>query len=118
MYLLERGPKDLVELTASAPQYLIACKQQLGVKSKTTVQPRCEEQRKSTQSKPDTPQDAIDRYSATVAKGYRHRQSECATKTSAGKDQKGSASVSQSSQKIRLMVAQSSEDGECEGGEI
>ena len=39
MYLLERGPKDLVELTTWAQKYLIAHKEQLG-KSKTTVQPR------------------------------------------------------------------------------
>ena len=37
MYLLERGTKDLVELTTRAQQYLTAHKQQLGVKSKTTV---------------------------------------------------------------------------------
>ena len=39
MYLLERGPKDLVELTTWAQKYLIAHKEQLG-KSKATVQPR------------------------------------------------------------------------------
>ena len=38
MYLLERGPKDLVELTTWAQKYLIAHKEQLG-KSKATVQP-------------------------------------------------------------------------------
>ena len=37
MYLLERGPKDLVELTTWAQKYLIAHKEQLG-KSKATVQ--------------------------------------------------------------------------------
>ena len=40
VYLLERGPKDLVELTTWAQQYLIAHKQQLGVKTKYTVQPK------------------------------------------------------------------------------
>ena len=39
MYLLERGPKDLVELTMWAQKYLIAHKEQLG-KNKATVQPR------------------------------------------------------------------------------
>ena len=42
MYLLERGPKDLVELTTWAQKYLIAHKEQLG-KSKARVQPRSEE---------------------------------------------------------------------------
>ena len=49
MYLLERGPKDLVELTTWAH------KEQLG-KSKATVQPRRADQRKTTQSKPDSSQ--------------------------------------------------------------
>ena len=40
VYLLERGPKDLVELTTWAQQYLIAHKQQLGGKTKYTVQPK------------------------------------------------------------------------------
>ena len=53
MYLLERGPKDLVELTTWAQKYLIAHKEQLG-KSKTTVQPRRADQKKTTQSKPDS----------------------------------------------------------------
>ena len=39
LYLLERGPKDLVELTTWAQKYLIAHKEQLG-KSKATVQSR------------------------------------------------------------------------------
>ena len=39
MYLLGRGPKDLVELTTWAQKYLKAQKEQLG-KSKATVQPR------------------------------------------------------------------------------
>ena len=46
MCLLERGPKDLLELTTWAEKYLIAHKQQLGGKSKTTVQPRCADQKK------------------------------------------------------------------------
>ena len=37
VYLLELGPKDLVELTTWAQQYLIAHKQQLGGKTKSTV---------------------------------------------------------------------------------
>ena len=37
VYLLERGPKDLVELTTWAQQYLIAHKQQLGGKTLTAV---------------------------------------------------------------------------------
>ena len=36
--LLERRPKDLVELTTLAQQYLITHKQQLGGKTKSTVQ--------------------------------------------------------------------------------
>ena len=40
VYLLERGPKDLVELTTWAQQNLRAHRQQLGLKSKTTVQPK------------------------------------------------------------------------------
>ena len=52
MYLLERGPKNLVELTTWAQKYLIAHKEQLG-KSKTTVQPRRADQKKTTLSKPD-----------------------------------------------------------------
>ena len=53
MYLLERGRKDLVELTTWAQKYLIAHKEQLG-KSKATVQPRRVDQKKTTQSKPDS----------------------------------------------------------------
>ena len=53
MYLLERGPKDLVELTTWAQKYLIAHKEQLG-KSKATIQPRRVDQKKTTQSKPDS----------------------------------------------------------------
>ena len=56
MYLLERGPKDLVELTTLAQKYLIAHKEQLG-KSKATVQPRRADQKKTTQSKPDSSQE-------------------------------------------------------------
>ena len=47
MYLLERGPKDLVELTTWAQKYLIAHKEQLG-KSKATIQPRRVDQKKTT----------------------------------------------------------------------
>ena len=56
VYMLERGPKDLVELTTLAQQYLITHKQQLGGKTKSTVQPKCAEQRKPTRSKLDTTQ--------------------------------------------------------------
>ena len=55
MYLLERGPKDLVELTTWAQKYLIAHKEQLG-KNKAIVQPRRVDQKKTTQSKPDSSQ--------------------------------------------------------------
>ena len=47
MYLLERGPKDLVELTTWAQKYLIAHKEQLG-KSKATIQPRRADQENDT----------------------------------------------------------------------
>ena len=48
VYLLEREPKDLVELTTWAQQYLTAHKQQLGGKTKSTVQPKRAEQRRQT----------------------------------------------------------------------
>ena len=54
VYLLERGRKDPVELTTWAQQYLIAHKQQLAGKTKSTVQPKRAEQRKLTQSKVGT----------------------------------------------------------------
>ena len=54
VYLLERGPKDPLELTTWAQQYLIAHKQQLAGKTKSTVQPKRAEQRKLTQSKVGT----------------------------------------------------------------
>ena len=56
MYLLERGPKDLVESTTWVQKYMIAHKQQLGGKRKATVQPRRVDLKKSTQSKPDLSQ--------------------------------------------------------------
>ena len=56
VYQLERGPKDLVELTTWAQHYLIAHKQQLGGKAKSTIHPKRAEQRKPTQSKLDTTQ--------------------------------------------------------------
>ena len=46
--LLEREPKDLVELTTWAQQCLTAHKQQLGGKTKSTVQPKHAEQRRQT----------------------------------------------------------------------
>ena len=51
VYLLKRGSKNLVELTTWAQQYPIAHKQQLGGKTKSTVQPKHAEQRKPKQSK-------------------------------------------------------------------
>ena len=54
VYLLEIGPKDLVELTTWAQQYLITHKQQFGGKTKSTVQPKRAEQGKPTQPKLDT----------------------------------------------------------------
>ena len=113
MYLLERGPKDLVELTTWAQKYLIAHKEQLG-KSKATVQPRRVDQKKTTQSKPDSSQGRQRLLQCYRCRGFGHRQSECGTKISPGMDQKGSSTpVSQSSQKkTRAMVAQLDEDGE------
>ena len=96
MYLLERGPKDLVELTTWAQKYLIAHKEQLG-KSKATVQPRRVDQKKTTQSKPDSSQGRQRLLQCYRCRGFGHRQSECGTKISPGKDQKGSSTpVSQS----------------------
>ena len=102
MYLLERGPKDLIAHT---------CKEQLG-KSKATVQPRRADQKKSTQSKPDSSQGRQRSLQCYRHHGFGHRQSECGTKFSPGTDQKGSSTpVSQSSQKkTRAMVAQLDED--------
>ena len=113
MYLLERGPKDLVELTTWAQKYLIAHKEQLG-KSKATVQPRRVDQKKTTQSKPDSSQGRQRSLQCYRCRGFGHRQSECGTKISPGKDQKGSSTpLSQSSQKkTRAMVAQLDKDGE------
>ena len=113
MYLLERGPKDLVELTTWAQKYLITHKEQLG-KSKTTVQQRHADQKKATQSKPDSSQGRHRLLPCYRCQGFGHRQSECDTKISPGKDQKGlSTPVSQSSQKKTCaMVAQLDEDGE------
>ena len=111
--MLERGPKDLVELTTWAQKYLIAHKEQLG-KNKATVQPRRVDQKKTTQSKPDSSQGRQRLLQCYRCRGIGHRQSECGTKISPGKDQKGSSTpVSQSSQKkTRAMVAQLDEDGE------
>ena len=113
MYLLERGPKDLVELTTWAQKYLISHKEQLG-KSKATFQPRRADQKKTTQSKPDSSQGSQRSLQCYRCQGFGHRQSECGTKISPGKDQKGcSTPGSQSSQKKSLaMVAQVDEDGE------
>ena len=89
MYLLERGPKDLVELTTWAQKYLIAHKEQLGGKSKATVQPRRVDQKKMTQSKPDSSQRRQRSLNCYRCQGFGHRQSACGTKISPGKDQKG-----------------------------
>ena len=74
MYLLERGPKDLVELTTWAQKYLIAHKEQLG-KSKATVQPRRADQKKTTQSKPDSSQGRQRSLHCYRCRGFGHRQS-------------------------------------------
>ena len=113
MYLLERGLKDLVELTTWAQKYLIAHKEQLG-KRKATVQPRRVDQKKSIQSKPDSPQGRQRSLKCYRCQGFGHRQSECGTKISPGKDQMGSSTpASQSNQKKTCaMVARLDEDGE------
>ena len=113
MYLLERGPKDLVELTTWAQKYLTAHKEQLG-KIKATVQPRRADQKKSTQSKPDLSQGHQRSLQCYRCHGFGHRQSECGTKFSPGKDQKSSSKpVNQSIQKKTCsMVAQLDEDDE------
>ena len=87
MYLLERGPKDLVELTKWAQKYLIAHKEQLS-KRKATVQPRHMDQKKSIQSKPDSSQGRQRSLQCYHCQGFGHRQSERGTKISPGKDQK------------------------------
>ena len=95
MHLLERGPKDLVELTIWAQQYLIV------------------ELRKPTQSKLDTTQGRQRSLQCYRCQGYGHRQSEWSTKVSLGKVQKSSTPVGQSNQKkTRAMMAKSYEDGE------
>ena len=115
MYLLERLPKVdyLVELTTWAQKYLIAHKEQLG-KSKATVQARGADQKKTTQSKPDSSQGRQRLLWCYRCQGFGHRQSACGTKISSRKDQKGSSTpVSQSSQKkTGTIVAQLDEDGE------
>ena len=113
VYLLKRGPKNLVELATFARQYLIAHKQQLGGKTKSTVQPKHAEQRRQTQSKLDTTQGRQRSLQCYRCQGYGHRQSECATKVSPSKDQKSSTPVGQSNQKKTCaMMARSNEDGE------
>ena len=112
MYLLERGPKDLVELTTWAQKYLIAHKEQLG-KSKATVQPRRADQKKTTQSRPDSSQSCQRSLQCYRCHGFGHRQSECGTKISPSKHQKGpSTPVSHSQKKTRAMVAQLDKDDE------
>ena len=92
---------------------MIAHKQQLGGKTKSTVQPKRAEQRNPTQSKLDTTQGRQRSLPCYRCQGYGHRQSECLTKVNPGKDQKSSTPVGQSNQKkTRAMMARSHEDGE------
>ena len=112
MYLLERAPKDLEELTTWAQKSLIAHKEQLG-KSKATVQPRRVDQKKMTQSKPDSSKGRQRSLQCYPCRDFGHRQSQCGSKISNRKDQKGSTTPgSQSSQKkTRAMMAQLDKDG-------
>ena len=114
MYLLERAPKELVEITTWAQKFLIAHKQQLCGKNKATVQPRHADQKKSSQSKPDSSQGRQRSLQCYHCQGFGHNKSECGTKISPSKDQKDlSTPVNQSSKKkTRAMVAQSCEYGE------
>ena len=90
---------NLVDLTTWAQQYLIAHKLQLGGKGKAKAHPRCADQKK-LKPKPDSLQGCQRSLQCYRSKGFGHRQSECTTKFSPGKDQKGSSTpVSQSSQK-------------------
>ena len=89
---------------------MIAHKEQLG-KNKATVQPRRADQKKTTQSKPDSSEGRQRLLQCYRCRGFGHRQSECGTKISPGKDQKGS-STPVSQKKTRAMVAQLDEDGE------
>ena len=92
VYLLERGPKDLVELATWGQQYLNAHKELAG-KTKSTVQPKSAEQRRHTQSKLDTTQGRQRSLQCYRCQGYGHRQSECVTKVCPSKDQKSSTPV-------------------------
>ena len=106
VYLLEKGHEDLVELATRTQQYLMANKQQLGGKTKSTVQPKCAEPRRQTQSKLDITQGRQTSLQCYRCQGYGHRQSECATKVSPSKDQKSSMPVGQHNQKkTRAVVA-------------
>ena len=110
---LPRGTQGQVELTTWAQQYLIAHKQQLGGKTKPTVQPKHVEQRKPTQSKLDTTQGRQRSLQCYRCQAYDCRQSECPTKVSLSKDQKSSRPVGQRYQKKTCaMVVKSHEDGE------
>ena len=112
VYLLERGPKDLVELTTLAQQYLITHTPQLGGTPKSTVQPKRAKRRRQTRSKQDTTQGRQRSLQCYRCQGYGHRQSECQTKASPSKNQKSLTPVGQSNQKkIRAMVARSNKDG-------
>ena len=111
MYLLERGPKDLGELNTLAQKYLIAHKQQLGDKSKATVQPRRADQKKSTEI--DSPnqirhKDARGHCSDTTVKVLDTGNYSVVQRLVPARIR-----VSQSSQKkTHAMVAQLDEDGE------
>ena len=69
-----------------AQKYLITHKQQLGGKSKVTVQPRSADQKKSTQPKPDSSQGHQMSLQCYHCQSFGHRQSECGTKISSGKE--------------------------------
>ena len=88
----------MVELTTWAQKYQIAHKQQLGDKTKYTVQPKPAEQKKPTQSKLDTTQGRQRSLQCYRCQGCGHRQLECPTKVSPGKDQKSPTPVGQSNQ--------------------
>ena len=92
---------------------MIAHKQQLRGKTKSTVQSKCAEQRRQTQSKLDTIQRCQRSLQCYRCQGYGYRQLKCETKVSPSKEQKSLTPVGQSNQKkTHAMVARSNEDGE------
>ena len=82
-------------------------KQQLADKSKAKVHPKRADQKKITQFKKVSSQGRQRSLQCYHCQGSGHRQSECGTKISLSKDQKGSSTpVSQGSKKkMRVMVA-------------